>query len=1137
MNLRKDNKPLLFLSFSLTLGLGLILMLSSIAIVRAVDVDVTAEVPAALCGNGVVEGSENCDDGNTTTEGCNDSVIQSGTYCNSNCTIILNLTETCDPPNAVQGSCNTGYFCNNSCNCQQKGSICIPGAVTCSYGPCVGGSQSGLCGNGCSFWPSTISCYVPACGNGTIDSGEECDDGNTTTGDGCSAACQIEQGCGDGDTDLGEECDDGNIVSGDCCSATCQNELLITNVGEAVTNTTATISWSTLCQATNSLLEWGLNVSLGDGSVSLSGQNYSYTITGLQPNTVYYYRITATAGGLQATYNDSFLTTGGVENCTNSIDDDNDGLIDYLDSECFCEAIYDCTDWAPAQCPESGTQTRDCIWVNSGVCWNNEPLEPISRSCVPECQLTCGPCQNLNIDQCICEDIAVCCGNDICEPPTEDPYTCLIDCPVTCLSEWDCTDWLPEPCPLSGIQARDCFDINACEIPINQPPLQRSCSDQCPGLFCGACQAINIEQCTCEELIPCCGNGYCESGETHEQCPQDCVLPCTPNWTCLAWGPCRDSVQRRECYDLNNCDLNLDRPPEVRSCEPGCDVACSICQVISLDTCSCLATTPCCGNRTCEEQESVWSCPVDCGLPPELRITLTQCLDGLDNDNDGLVDYPTDPGCSKPSDVSELNFIELLLDASRLLREKFLDNPAVEQLTKRVAAPTIITIATVNTFATFSFFNLLSYLRYLLSQPLAALFRRRRKKWGVVYNSLSKQPVDLAIVRLYQQENSRLVQSRVTDKVGRYNFIAAPGRYYITVTKPNYDFPTQILKDKKEDIKYLDLYHGEIIEVKEDRSVITLNIPLDPKQDFKPAFKVVFQYYLRKVQYTISFSAVPLAALSMVISPGALTFSLFGFHCLLYVLFRRLGYQKPPKSWGIIYDKGTKKAIGRAITRIYDKQYNKLLETRVTDPKGRYAFLVDNNIYYLTAEKSGYRPERSPDIDLVSKEREAMVGFDIGLEKGKGEIPAVPPTTPPIQPSKPVAPMTQPSEPIKPSEPIEAKPAEPPIPVTPKPSVSIPSVEKLEEKVEDLGVSRESLEELLKSKKSIEEIKEEVAEKKEELTGLEEKIEKIEDKIEHEIEEKKEPQPETLIDKKTDEQKPKKDSSDKSKGLSDDIFG
>lgn len=33
---------------------------------------------------------------------------------------------------------------------------------------------------------------MPACGNGVQDPGEQCDDGNTTSGDGCSASCTIE---------------------------------------------------------------------------------------------------------------------------------------------------------------------------------------------------------------------------------------------------------------------------------------------------------------------------------------------------------------------------------------------------------------------------------------------------------------------------------------------------------------------------------------------------------------------------------------------------------------------------------------------------------------------------------------------------------------------------------------------------------------------------------------------------------------------------------------------------------------------------------------------------------------------------------------------------------------------------------
>ncbi len=64
----------------------------------------------------------------------------------------------------------------------------------------------------------------PVCGNGSVENGEQCDDGNTASGDGCSATCQLESGftcptpgmpctvllyCGDGILTPPETCDDG----------------------------------------------------------------------------------------------------------------------------------------------------------------------------------------------------------------------------------------------------------------------------------------------------------------------------------------------------------------------------------------------------------------------------------------------------------------------------------------------------------------------------------------------------------------------------------------------------------------------------------------------------------------------------------------------------------------------------------------------------------------------------------------------------------------------------------------------------------------------------------------------------------------------------------------------------------------
>ncbi len=61
----------------------------------------------------------------------------------------------------------------------------------------------------------------PICGNGLVEDGEACDDGDTTDGDACTNACKVAR-CGDGIVrDGAEECDDGNDVNDDGCTVQC----------------------------------------------------------------------------------------------------------------------------------------------------------------------------------------------------------------------------------------------------------------------------------------------------------------------------------------------------------------------------------------------------------------------------------------------------------------------------------------------------------------------------------------------------------------------------------------------------------------------------------------------------------------------------------------------------------------------------------------------------------------------------------------------------------------------------------------------------------------------------------------------------------------------------------------------------
>lgn len=68
-----------------------------------------------------------------------------------------------------------------------------------------------------------VDTRVPRCGDSILDPGESCDDGNNTSGDGCSAMCRFEARCGDGRMDPGEVCDDGNNRSGDGCRSDCRS--------------------------------------------------------------------------------------------------------------------------------------------------------------------------------------------------------------------------------------------------------------------------------------------------------------------------------------------------------------------------------------------------------------------------------------------------------------------------------------------------------------------------------------------------------------------------------------------------------------------------------------------------------------------------------------------------------------------------------------------------------------------------------------------------------------------------------------------------------------------------------------------------------------------------------------------------
>jgi len=122
----------------------------------------------------------------------------------------------------------------------------------------------------------------PECGDGHVDSGEQCDDGNDINTDDCRNDCTLPV-CGDGIKDANEQCDDGNKVEGDGCNNNCEPDgtLIVKKVvvGGTATSSNWTMHIDTLYDFPGSLAGVSKVVPVGMHQVTETGGLADYDLT------------------------------------------------------------------------------------------------------------------------------------------------------------------------------------------------------------------------------------------------------------------------------------------------------------------------------------------------------------------------------------------------------------------------------------------------------------------------------------------------------------------------------------------------------------------------------------------------------------------------------------------------------------------------------------------------------------------------------------------------------------------------------------------------------------------------------------------------------------------------------------------
>jgi hypothetical protein len=259
-----------------------------------------------------------------------------------------------------------------------------------------------------------------------------------------------------------------------------------------------------------------------------------------------------------------------------------------------------------------------------------------------------------------------------------------------------------------------------------------------------------------------------------------------------------------------------------------------------------------------------------------------------------------------------------------------------------------------------SFYDLYMFFLKIIGLITGIFRKKKREPWGVVYDSVTKRPLDPAYVVAQDRMSKKSGGEAITDLDGRYGFILKPGEYVIVANKTHYRFPSKGLQGKTKDEFYDNLYFGESFAMNEG-DVARYNIPLDPIEfdwnEFAKNKDQVFKVYSRRERVrlilfnTLFFFGFIFSVFASYLAPTKLNV----FMCIVYgaILVAQMVWKSRHKITQVLTKDG--KSVPFALVKVFLSGTKTMIKKVVADEFGKFYVLVPPGSYTITVE------EKKPD--------------------------------------------------------------------------------------------------------------------------------------------------------------------------------